>query len=398
MAGALAAPARADTPAEFVATGAGRALNLQLLGLDTTLGVANATVKSGLSSASGAAGQLLNLATTTAASVTRDNTTLLDPVNGLMKCGPLSLGNVASLLSVSTACSQSKAEIVKSLPQAHSEGSVASIDVTVNNLLKSLNAGVPLGQTLSGLLAPVTNLLNQGGGNTQLAPTSSITDLLNALTSTKTLSIQLGKSVSDLTSVGSTVTSKVTAVGGQVDLLPLPVLNNTPLASIVVGSASASASQDKTNGSGTATFDPSVVTVKLASILGLPAATIPVRPGQTITILEGTPLESTIIVGDGRAENVKGSSKAMADGVSLRLLKGLALGTGASAASSGGVVLELAHAEAAVVSTPAQISPPAPRVEQKQLPFTGPPRWLMFVGLLAIMGGLGVRRLLAATR
>src|SRR5205823_10275114 len=93
--------------------------------------------------------------------------------------------------------------------------------------------------------------------------------------------------------------------------------------------------------------------VKLASVLGLPATTIPVRPGQTITIFQGTPLESTIVVGDGRTENVKGSSKALADGVSLQLLKGLALGgSGASAAAagpSGGLVLELAHAEAAVV-------------------------------------------------
>jgi hypothetical protein len=401
MAGALAGPARADTPAEYVATGAGRALNLSLLGEKTTLGVANATIKSGLSSASGAAGQLLNLATTTAANVTRDNTSLLDPLTGLQKCGPLTLPSVASLLSVSTACSSSKAEILKSLPQAHSEGSVASIDLTVNNLLKSLNVGVPLGQTLTGLLDPILKPLTQTGGS-QLTPTSSITDLLNALTSTKTLSIQLGKSMSDLKTEASNVTSDVSAVGGQVDLLPIPVLNNTPLASIIVGSARATASQDKSNGAGTATFDPSVVTVKLASVLGLPATTIPVRPGQTITIFQGTPLESTIVVGDGRTENVKGSSKALADGVSLQLLKGLALGgSGAGAAAagpSGGLVLELAHAEAAVVSSPAQITPPAPRVEQKQLPFTGPPRWLALLGIVAVAGGLGTRRLLTATK
>lgn len=400
MAGVLAGPAQADTPAEFVATGAGRALNLSLLGEKTTLGVANATIKSGLSSASGAAGQLLNLATTTAVSVTHDNTSLLDPLTGIQKCGPLTLPSVASLLSVSTACSQSKAEILKSLPQAHSEGVVASIDLTVNNLLKSLNVGVPLGQTLTGLLDPILKPLTQNGGS-QLSPTSSITDLLNALTSTKTLSIQLGKSVSDLKTEANSVTSDVSAVGGQVDLLPIPVLNNTPLASIIIGSAKATASQDKSNGSGTATFDPSVVTVKLASVLGLPATTIPVRPGQTITIFAGTPLESTIVVGDGRTENVKGSSKAMADGVSLQLLKGLALGSsGASAAAgpSGGLILELAHAEAAVVSSPAQITPPAPRVEQKQLPFTGAPRWLALLGIVAVGAGLGTRRLLSATK
>ena len=84
MAGVLAGPAQADTPAEYVATGAGRALNLSLLGEKTTLGVANATIKSGLSSASGAAGQLLNLATTTAANVTKDNSSLLDPLSGLL--------------------------------------------------------------------------------------------------------------------------------------------------------------------------------------------------------------------------------------------------------------------------------------------------------------------------
>src|SRR3977135_3872357 len=89
VAGALAGPAQADTPAEYVATGAGRALNLSLLGEKTTLGVANATIKSGLSAASGAPAPPLTPATPTAASVTHDNTSLLDPLTGIQKCGPL---------------------------------------------------------------------------------------------------------------------------------------------------------------------------------------------------------------------------------------------------------------------------------------------------------------------
>src|SRR5205823_5660280 len=158
-----------------------------------------------------------------------------------------------------------------------------------------------------------------------VTPTSSITDLLNALTSTKTLSIQVGKSTSELLTTADAVTSTVTAAGGQIDILPIPVLNNTPLASIVIGSSKSVASQKRLGGVGTATFDPSLVTIKLASILGLPALNIPVKVGQTITILGGTPLESTITVADGKAENVKNSSRAVADGVSLHLLKGLNL-------------------------------------------------------------------------
>jgi hypothetical protein len=186
---------------------------------------------------------------------------------------------------------------------------------------------------------------------------------------------------------------------------------NTPLASIVIGSATATATQDKATGNGTANYDPSIVTVKLAPVLGLPATTIPLRPGQTITILQGTPLESTITLGDGKTDNAKNSSKAMADGVSLQLLKGLALpsltgssstasaaATGASSAPTGGIVLELAHAEAAVATQP--VAPaPAPVVQApKQLPFTGAPRWLGLLGFALVAAGFGTRRVLRSAR
>ena len=68
---------------------------------------------------------------------------------------------------------------------------------------------------------------------------------------------------------------------------------------------------------------------------------IAVALGQDIVLLAGTPLESRIVLGAGKIvdDGVFGK-KAVADGVAVELLKGI----------SGGIVLNLAHAEAGAIS------------------------------------------------
>src|SRR5205807_2634330 len=131
-----------------------------------------------------------------------------------------------------------------------------------------------------------------------------------------------------------------------------------------------------------------------------------VAPGQTITILQGTPLESTITIADGHTTSAGKSASAVADGVSIQLFKGLSSllpTTGASslstaaAAPSAAVVLELAHTESAVTGNPATATPANPAApaapEVKALAFTGSSPWLPVGGIALLAGFWGTRRL-----
>src|SRR5205823_137416 len=131
--------------------------------------------------------------------------------------------------------------------------------------------------------------------------------------------------------------------------------------------------------------------------------TLKVAPGETLTILQGTPLESTITVADGHTEIGPNSAKAVADGVSLELLKGLSLGTGTAATASdpeAAVVLQLAHSESSASGAPAVVTPPAPpsapappAAQVKALALTGPSPWLGVVGMVLLGSAYGARRL-----
>jgi hypothetical protein len=139
------------------------------------------------------------------------------------------------------------------------------------------------------------------------------------------------------------------------------------VATIEVSSAKATAVYDRTKGTSNPSWDAALVRVHLNSALQVADFAVPV--GQTQTILAGTPLESTITVANGSTvKNADGSVGAVADGVSLQLLKGI----------NGGISLQLAHAEAGVAGSPAV----APTVVQavNQLPRTGGTPWIPMAG------------------
>jgi hypothetical protein len=411
---AFAAPAaHADTAEAFSATGTARALHISVLGQDATFGATDGTVGAPLTAVANAAGQLLQPASLSKVSLSSDNSTASDPTNGQQKCAVPSLPDpLGTILKTDLACSLAKADITKGAPHAIGTAGVASVTVQANTLLQSVLGNTPLGSLKLGdtvnqvtsQLQPVLDAIN-AQSPVKLDPTSTITDLLNALTTQQTLSLDLGKSTSDLTTAVGDLTSTSTALGGQVKILPIAALNNTPLATITIGSAKTTAVYDRVKGAGTASFDPSIVTVDLAPVLGLSAQTIKVAPGQTITLLQGTPLESTITLADGHTETSGKSAKAVADGVSIQLFKGLTSllpTTGANsvrtaaADPSAAVVVELAHAESAVTGNPASTTPnpaapPAPEV--KALAFTGTSPWLPVGGVALLAGFWGTRRL-----
>ncbi|MBV8161213.1 MAG: hypothetical protein JO265_09840 [Acidimicrobiia bacterium] len=424
MIAALAAPAaHADTPESFSATGTARALHISVLGQDATFGVTDGNVGAPLTAVANAAGQLLQPSTISKVALSSDNSTASDPTDGNQRCAVPSLpAPLSTILKTDLACSLATADITKGLPNATGTAGVANVGVNASSLLSGVLGNTPLGSLQLGntvsqvtsSLQPVLNAISQATSQTpvKLDPTTTITDLLNSLTTQQTLALSLGNSTSTLASAASTVTSTATALGGQLSVLPIAALNNTPLATITIGSSKTTATYDRTKGAGTAAFDPALVTVDLAPVLGLPAALqhISVAPGQTITILQGTPLESTITVADGHTTTSGQSASAVADGVSIELFKGLAsllpssgtsgVQAAAAATPAAAVVVELAHSESAVSGTPATVSPPTPAnpappspAQVQALAFTGSSPWLPVGGVFLLGGFWGTRRL-----
>ncbi len=105
--------------------------------------------------------------------------------------------------------------------------------------------------------------------------------------------------------------------------------------------------------------------------------------------MAGTPLESTISLGAGRTiSNPDGTVGAVADGVSLQLLKGV----------SGGIGIELAHAESAVGGAKGAISEQTivTVLPAKELARTGGAApWLPMAGFGLILVAFLTRRLVA---
>ena len=353
-------PAGADTPEVYAGSALGRALNLSVLGQKATFGVSTAKIDSTLQAAADGAGQVLVLGSTTQAKVSGNNSRKEAP----QACA--AAVPVAPVLNLGLVCSASTAEVANGLPHAVAEGSLADLDVTANALpINSVIA--PVQSALEGVFGVLPNALDPA--------TDTVSDLLTAIGTTKTLDVRVGHSRSEVSTEAGVVTSTGVAEAAQVDLLPIGGLLENPVASIIVGSAKATAVYNRASGVATAAFDPAIVTVRLSTPL-TGNVDIPVAPGETVTILQGTPLESTITLADGTVtKNADGSVSSVADGVKLELLKGV----------NGGIILELAHAEAGAAGSPAQGSS---IIDVPELPRTGGTPWIPVAGIGAV--GLAV--------
>lgn len=382
----VAGPAAAQTPESFVGSAAGRALDLKLLGQAVTLGVTTAKVTSAGTAVAEGAGQALLPGATQRAEITGNGT------NAKPEACTLALP-VVDILNIGLACGSATVSVSDNNPSAASLGKVAGVDLSLNRALGLLG----LDSLLTGTVTTVQDTLCGTGGvvtglpvNGLLCPvvgtaTGTLTDVLN----TKTLDVVLGSSTTDIKTTAGGVVAKATANGGEIRILPVRVdalgVDLGPLATITIGSSTATAEYNRSTGSTTPTVDPALVTIKLGATDLLPATTIAVPVGVSQTILAGTPLESDIIVAAGRTvTNADGTKSAIADGVRLNLLKGL----------SGGIELALAHAEAGAGGTLAGPAP-APNVE---LPRTGGTPWMPLVGAGVLAAAVLVRRTLLQAR
>jgi len=385
------APASADTPERLVGTSAGRALDISLLGTKLSFGDATGTVNSALDPVASAAGQVLPslvgaTKATTASGTAQDGET----------CGLPQLPDpVAGVLDLYVACSTSIASVLDGLKSTSSNGYVTGLNLDAGSLLELLGlpnvlADVPINQLtdpLQAALAPLTGPIADATGVSVDKTVDTIEGLLKEILTVQTLSVDLGKATSAVTTTAGALTSVGTAEGATIKILPLTsTLGNTPLATITIGSSKATATYDRAAGKAVPSFDAALVTIDLAPGLGLgPLTHISLAPGQTQTILAGTPLQSTITVADGKTLNLPdGGVKAIADGVSVELLQGL--GATSPTAFDGGLAVRLAHSEAEVAGAPAQTTSEPQVLGVTALPRTGGTPWIPFagVGILAI--------------
>ena len=389
---ATAAEIKSSTPEHYAGDALGRALNLSVLGNKVTLGgslakagldpAATDAVKKVTASASGA-GQLAVLSSTVNTAADLENTTAI----GTEKCAQVvSLPAPVNVLNAGLACGVSSSKVVNDLPQAVSEGRVAGLNVTLNNVL----ATTPIGGVLDTVLTTVAGLTPEALN----AVDTTLSDLVDSAVNTETLKVTVGKSTSSVIGEAGKVTSAASADGAKIEILPTPLLNNVlqsqPVATIAVSSSSAKAVYDRASGVATPSFDAALVTVRLAApltnLIGGGVTEIKVAPGETVTILQGTPLESTIIVADGSVtkDAATGAVRAVADGVALHLLKGI----------SGGILLELAHSEAGVLGAPAvEVLSENIRAVPTELPRTGGAAALPLIGSGLFVAALAFRRL-----
>jgi hypothetical protein len=249
-------------------------------------------------------------------------------------------------LSAGMGCGSAQAAVDgNGLPNAGSSGSVASLTIGAGTALTQLvQAGTPVYTALQGVLGQLPALpagdISLGDLLTQLG--------LSVAATTGLATVSAGTSTGSVSATTASATATNTSSGATIDLLPGAGLNSLPLASITVGAAKATATLDRTGGAGTATAEPGVVTLTTNTPAGSNSTTI--APGQSQTLLAGTPLASTISVGSSTVNQGAGAANASAQGVVLDLLTGL---------PGGGISIDLASSTASVTGTAAPAPPAA---------------------------------------
>jgi len=413
MAFVLVAPASAQTtntvqsrPESFIATAAARGLDLNVLGTHVTVGQSSALINSVLSAKASGAGVALVSGTVSNSEVNGPNMATAPP-----KACVLNLP-VAGLLNVALACGESRASTTDPGPQAFGHGSVAGVDLAALNLLTPviqllqslLNALLPvvdqtvgavtglLGPTLGNIVGPLAGNLGLGSGSTVAPVSGLVNQLLDGVKRASGLAtIKVGDATAQAGTTAGAVTATATSAGAQVDLLPGLTLGGAPLLSVIVGSAKSTSTYDRGAAKATPSFDAAVARVRLGlPLLGGTVTEIPLQLNTPLTLLAGTPLETTISLGAGRTvtDPNTGSVAAYADGVSIQALKGI----------SGGIGLELAHAETGAGGQSRLVSEQQVITPLPALAKTGNDPWLPLTGAGLLLVALTIRRRVVAAQ
>lgn len=399
---AAALPAGAAAGSTYALEGEARGLELGLGDQGLTLGVALSRGDSTPSAQGVGAGQCSILGqnanpdelpcneSTSQSSEAPSGSTSKD---GTQTCaGPAIPAPLNSVLTLDLACGASASSVAGGGPQTTNLGKVseAALELDLRGLIPQAEDAKEqlvdqLQEIIGGAPEPIANALDQ---------------LLDAVDEGQGAQIILGPATSDIVSKGNkhTVTSTsggaLIGVAGIPDLdadgIPIPGSSKATedgLIIIEVGRASASATIDEVSAAAGSDATAALVTVKVRDITQVKPTyqEVSVAPGQTVTILEGTPAESTITAAGATKESKPGSALAAADAVRLHLLKGV----------SGGIKLGLARATAAASVEKAQPTVQAKNPPNaKVLPQTGARDvTLIALGMLILAGvAIVVRR------
>ena len=411
LSGLVGGIASADTKETYLGAAKGHALSLKVGATDLgTFGVSDSSINSALKATATGAGAISPLADTKV-------TTLVEGADGEQSDSAVgakvAVPGLENLFALEIGKSESASKIVDGLPTAVSSGQVKALTLDIQNqeTLSSTIGSVqteiqPLLDLLGGTLDSVSDITG-----VDLAVDDTVDELLTALQTTRTLDIQLGTSTSTVITSGNDVISTAVSEGGRIDILPLGALEPvtgeaTPVASIIIGSAKATATYDRLTGkTKDVSFDPAIVTIRIntpttdavagqvTELTGIDPTEIVIAPGtlvegpigdtlaltgisgpcsdhaQAICILEGTPFETRVYLAAGRTvTNPDGSVGAEADAVRIHAVKNIAQLNPALDILAGGIDLSLAHAEAGIAGVPAQVTPPE---LTRELPRTG---------------------------
>lgn len=398
-AGALISPASSAPKPRVIygLEGEGRGLELSIAGQGVTLGLALARGDSSPSAIGVGAGQCTvignnpdpsdlpcNEATTEKSSTEGDEG---DP--GPACAAPALPAPLDTVVTAELACGSSVSKLLGgALPVTTNEGKVAELGVGLD-----LSGLIPQAEDAKEqLIDQLQEILEQAPEQVR----NALNQLLDALDEGQAVQIVAGPASSNITADGPVLQVESSAAGAVIGAVGIPDLNdeglpipNTAQATedgliiVEVSKASASAAVRKADAASTAEASAAIVTVKVRDITQTKPTyqEIPVAPGQSVTILEGTPAESTITAAVATKQEKAGSAVAAADAVRVHLLKGV----------EGGVKLGLGRATAAV--TGREVKPDVPRPAAQQLPRTGGTNlvWLAF-GLIVAAGAVLVLR------
>lgn len=407
---AMAIPAGAkpvqEAHVDYALSGEARSLELAIGDQGVSLGVALARADSTPSAVGVGAGQctLLGPAADPDELPCTEETTMKSrfpgtPGNDTPRCAGSLPEPLAAIVDLKAACGASRSGILKNTPFTRSTGKVGQVEVTlpVGAALGNLPVN-PLVEDLTETLSPI---LDKTPAIVRDA-VDNVVGLITGLAETEALAIKLGNSTSSVSSKKGVITVDSASAGALIGLVGIPEArvdgtaisaSSDPLTNgliiIEVGTAQATASLDEATARATGAASAAIVTVKVRDITKPEPSyvTIPVAPGQTVTVLQGTPAESTIVAADSTVEENGSEAAAAADAVRLHLLKGV----------NGGVSLALARATAAVKGT--AVKPAAPiKKAPEPLPVTGGTD-MIFPALVLILGAgvvMAVRRKVGA--
>lgn len=313
------------------------------------------------------------------------------PGTGDPKCATTLPAPLNTVVALEMACGASKSGVVNGAPTTTSTGKVAHLGITlpVGPALANVPTGV-LVDELTDTLAPV---LDQAPKEVQDAVTN-IVELVTGLAETEALAIELGPATSSVSSKGDVITVDSASAGALIGLVGIPdaapdgtaiSATSDPLTNgliiIEVGTSQASASLDKLSASATGAASAAIVTVKVRDITK-PEPTyvvVPVTHGETYTVLENTPAETTIVAADSIVEEDGNTAAAAADAVRIHALKGI----------NGGVSLAFARATAAVEGDRVLPAPPV-KPAPEPLPLTGGTDMTVPALVLILLAGIAL--------